>query len=107
MRFLFDHDVAADVAMVLRQRGHDVMELRDALPTDTPDDLVWRHACSEARVMVCCNRAHFLALATTTQTHPGLIVLNRRRSRLAEAAHLLDLLARAGDQGLANNINFA
>lgn len=107
MKFFFDHDVAADVAMVLRQRGQDVVELRTALPTDTSDELVWAHACADGRIMVSCNRAHFLALAMATGAHPGLIVLNRRRTRLAEAAHLLDLLAKAGEQGLANNINFA
>ncbi|MGH8018913.1 MAG: hypothetical protein ACREIA_11575 [Opitutaceae bacterium] len=36
MRFLLDHDVAADVAMILRQRGHDIVELRTVLPPNTP-----------------------------------------------------------------------
>jgi len=57
--------------------------------------------------MVSCNRAHFLALALATETHPGLIVLNRRRTRQAEASHLLELIAKAGAQGLLNNVNFA
>ena len=43
----------------------------------------------------------------THQSFPGLIVLIRRRSRHAEGAHLLQLLARSGASGLANNINFA
>ncbi|MGH8019181.1 MAG: DUF5615 family PIN-like protein [Opitutaceae bacterium] len=107
MRFFLDHDVATDVAMVLRQRGHDVVELRTVLPPDTPDEVVWAHAGQDGRVMISCNRAHFLALATATETHPGLIVLNRRRTRLAEAAHVLELIAKAGEQGLVNNINFA
>lgn len=107
MRFLLDHDVAADVAMILRQRGHDIVELRAVLAPTTPDEEVWAHACADGRIMVSCNRAHFLALATATERHPGLIVLNRRRTRLAEAAHVLELLAKAGEQGLVNNINFA
>ena len=107
MRFLFDHDVATDVAMVLRQHGHDVIELRTVLPPTTSDKDVWAHACIDGRIMVSCNRAHFLALATATQTFPGLIVLKRRRTRVAEAAHLLNLLTNAGEQGLSNNINFA
>jgi len=57
--------------------------------------------------MLSCNRAHFIALALATGTHPGLIILNRRRTRQAEAAHLLELLGKAGAQGLVNNINFA
>jgi predicted nuclease of predicted toxin-antitoxin system len=107
VRFFLDHDVPADVAIVMRTRGHDAVQLREVLPTDSPDEAVWLHACRDGRIMVSCNRAHFIALAVATDTHPGLIVLNRRRTRQAEAAHVLELLAKAGAQGLANNINFA
>jgi hypothetical protein len=37
----------------------------------------------------------------------GLILLFRRRTHQAEAGRLLALLANAGEQGLANNVNFA
>jgi predicted nuclease of predicted toxin-antitoxin system len=104
---LLDHDVPADVAMVMHQRGHDVVELRNLLPTDTPDEMVWARAGSDGRVMVSCNRAHFLALAMATQAHPGLIILVRRRTRQAECAAVLGLLRRTGESGLANNINNA
>ncbi len=107
MRFFLDHDIPADLAIVLQTRGHDVVQLREALPPTTPDEVVWAHACGDHRVMISCNRAHYVALALATAAHPGLIVLVRRRTRQAEAAHLLDLLAKAGEQGLANNINFA
>lgn len=59
------------------------------------------------RIVITCNRAHFLALATATETYPGLIVLNRRRTRTAEMSHVLTLLKNGGEQGLANNISFA
>jgi hypothetical protein len=58
-------------------------------------------------VLITCNRADFLALAEPTETHPGLILLFRRRTHQAEAGRLLALLANAGEQGLANNVNFA
>lgn len=93
--------------MVLRTRGHDVVQLREVLPPNAPDEAVWAHAFADGRIMVSCNRAHFFALALATVAHPGLIVLIRRRTRQAEAAHLLKLLAKAGAQGLVNNINFA
>ena len=87
------------------------MSLRHALPITTPDDEVFRHDQSESRLIVTCNRAHFLALAeqavAVQQSFAGLIVLIRRRSRQAECGHLLQLLRRAGEPGLANNINFA
>ena len=111
MKFLLDHDVPGEVAHLLRHWGHDAVSLRHALPITTPDEGVFRHARSDGRIIISCNRAHFLALAEgaveAQQSFPGLIVLIRRRSRQAECAHLLQLLRQAGETGLANNINFA
>jgi predicted nuclease of predicted toxin-antitoxin system len=107
VRFLCDHDVATDVARVLRVRGYDVVELREALAPDRPDAEVWAYACSQGRVVITCNRADYMTLAAATPVHPGVILLFRRRTHQAEAARLLALLANAGEQGLANNVNFA
>ena len=107
MKFLCDHDVATDVARVLRARGHEVTELREVLPSDTPDAAVWAHACAQGLTLITCNRADFLALAEATETHPGLVLLFRRRTHQAEAGRLLALLAKAGEQGLVINVNFA
>lgn len=107
MKFLCDHDVAADVARVLRARRYQVTELREVLAPDTPDAVVWAHACTQGLILITCNRADFLTLAKATEAHPGLILLFRRRTHQAEAGHLLALLKNAGEQGLANNINFA
>jgi predicted nuclease of predicted toxin-antitoxin system len=111
VRFLLDHDVPAEVGHLLRHWQHDVLPLRLALPVTAQDEAVFRRAQAEGRLIVSRNRAHFLALAEgamrTRQPFPGLIVLIRRRSRLAECAHLLQLLRRAGEAGLRNNINFA
>jgi predicted nuclease of predicted toxin-antitoxin system len=107
VKFLFDHDVASEVALVLRARGHDVVELRDVLAPDAPDPDVWAHAVADGRIVITCNRAHFTKLATATEKHPGVILLFRRRTHQTEAGRVLVLLKNAGEQGLANNINFA
>ncbi len=107
MRFFLDHDVPDDVGVVLQTRGHDVVRLREVLPITTPDEAVWVHVCQTGRVVISCNRAHYLALALAAPEHPGLIVLIRRRTRQAECAAVLWLLQRAGETGLLNNINFA
>jgi hypothetical protein len=39
--------------------------------------------------------------------HPGIVILIRRRTRPAEIAGLQTLISGAGEQGLANNVNFA
>jgi hypothetical protein len=57
--------------------------------------------------MVTCNRNDFLALAAHNSRHSGLIILIRRRSRQIECAKLAVLLRRAGEVGIAGNVNFA
>ena len=107
MKFFLDHDIPEDIALLLRHWGHEVTRLRDVLPISTPDPDAWAYAGTHGLLVITCNRAHFLALANATAVYPGLIVLNRCRTRQAERAHLLGLLRRSGEQGLLNNINFA
>ncbi len=106
MKFLLDHDVPFDLARVLRKAGHDVICLQDSLPVTTTDFEVFSHAQREDRVLVTCNRDDFIPLAGETG-HSGLIVLIRRRSRIAECAAFMGLLDQAGDSGIRGNINFA
>ena len=106
MNFFLDHDVPADVGRVLRLKGHAAQVLEEALPTTTDDLAALRYASSREWVMVTCNRRDFLRLAAT-ERHAGLIILIRRRSRVVECAALLRLLERAGQSGIAGNINFA
>jgi predicted nuclease of predicted toxin-antitoxin system len=107
VKFLLDHDVPAQVAQLLRYWEHNVTVLRVALPVTASDEEVFGHACSQEMILISCNRDHFLALARKTQTHPGVIILIRRRTRQSECAHLSVLLQRAGEEGLRNNVNFA
>jgi len=106
VRFFLDHDVPVDVARVLRQEGHEVLELREALPTDSTDIEVLKYAGENGMFLVTCNRDDFLALAEN-HPNPGLIVLIRRHTRLSECGNLLRLIRNANEAGIAGNINFA
>lgn len=111
MRLFLDHDVPDEVYQLLLFWKHDVQRLRDTLPVVTPDTEVFEHAQAQQRIIVTCNRSHFLELSkqaiAASRPFAGLIVLIRRRTRQAECAHLLSLLRRAGEAGLAGNINLA
>ena len=113
MKFLLDHDVPDEVAQVLKQLRHDVALVREALSAKAHDREIFRHAQTQQRIIITCNRGHFLELARAAfavvppQAFHGLIVLIRRRTRQLECAHLIALLRRAGDSGLSNNINVA
>jgi predicted nuclease of predicted toxin-antitoxin system len=106
MIFLFDHDTPDNLTYSLQALGHQIVRLRDALPVETPDAHILAHARKHEWILVTCNRDDFLALAKS-QPHCGLIVLIRRRTRVAERANLIRLLDKAGESGIRNNINFA
>jgi predicted nuclease of predicted toxin-antitoxin system len=106
VRFFLDHDVPAEIGRVLRQERHEVVELREVLPVQASDNEAFDYACEKKLLLITCNRDDFLQLAAGS-SNPGIIILVRRRSRHAECANLLALLARTGEDGLRNNINFA
>ncbi len=82
------------------------MRVAEALGFRTDDVDIWEYACRHDLLVVTCNRQDFLELAGEAPA-TGLIVLNRRRSRQSECAHLLRLIAAAGEAGLRGNVNFA
>jgi len=111
MKFLLDHDVPDEIERVVRYWRHDVKRLREVLPVSTADDVIFDFAQTEKRVIITCNRNHFLRRAREAfqkaRPFAGLIILVRRRSRQAECARLLSLLRRAGESGVSGNINLA
>jgi Domain of unknown function (DUF5615) len=70
------------------------------------DAAVLRFANDNGCLLITCNRDDFLKLAAT-QSHRGIVVIIRRKTRAAERAALLRLLERARESGLRDNINFA
>jgi len=106
VRFFLDHDVPVELARMLRLKGHDLQVLDEVLPETTDDLPALRHAVKGQRVVITCNRRDFLRLART-EPHVGMIILIRRRTRLAECASVPRFLERAGESGITNNINFA
>ena len=106
MKFLLDHDVPDDLSYLLKEIGHEVSLLREALAQDASDPRVLQFAHEHDCLLVTCNRDDFVQLARQ-QPHCGIIVIIRRKSRAAERAALFRVLERAGEAGLKNNINFA
>jgi predicted nuclease of predicted toxin-antitoxin system len=106
MTFFFDQDAPDDLAHWLRHRGHAVTLLREVLPVTAPDEVVLAEARTRGAVLITCNRKDFLELARTHE-HAGMVILIRRRTRQSEIAGMQRLLAGAGEQSLANNVNFA
>jgi predicted nuclease of predicted toxin-antitoxin system len=106
MTFFFDHDVPEDAAFALEAMGHQVVRLRQVLPTTTKDDEVFRFANANDYILVTCNRDDFLSLIGDAP-FSGLIVLVRRPRRALERAALVQLIERVGEAGLRGAIHFA
>ena len=111
MRFLLDHDVPDEVVRLLCYWKHEAQRLHELLPATTADQAIFELAQRERRIIISCNRNHFLNLAREAilkkQPFAGLIILIRRRTRQSDGAHLLSLLRRAGESGVSGNINLA
>lgn len=106
MNFFLDHDVPEDLGRLLRRKGHPVEILREVLPIRTDDLIALHYVVERKQVVITCNRRDFLRLAQT-EKHVGIILLVRRKTRISECAAVLQLLIRAGESGIANNLNFA
>lgn len=106
MNFLLDHDVPAEIGRVLIQAGQRVVHVSDVLNCEATDSEVFEYAVTQQLVLLTCNRDDFLRLALSRQ-HRGLVIVIRRRTRIAECAHVLRLLKAAGAGGIVGNINFA
>ena len=106
MTFFFDHDVPEDAAFALEAMGHQVIRLREVLPTTAKDDEVFRFANANDYILVTCNRDDFLSLIGDAP-FSGLIVLVRRPRRALERAALVQLIERVSEAGLRGAIHFA
>ena len=106
MKFLFDHDVPDDLSYLLQQLGNEVSLLREILPKEASDPTVLQFAHENDFLLVTCNRDDFVQLAIQ-KPHHGIIIVIRRKARVAERLALFHLLENAGETGLKNNINYA
>ena len=95
-----------EIARVLTRAGHDVHLVSVALKRTAPDQEVLGCAIEKEWSLVTCNRDDFLGLVHD-RPHSGLIIVVRRRTRIAECAAILRLIEKAGPQGLGGNVNFA
>jgi predicted nuclease of predicted toxin-antitoxin system len=106
MTFLLDHDAPDDLEYSLQALDHEVTHLREVLPVTASDLEALSYAKTHSMVMVTCNRDDYLQLAAEVD-HCGIIIVIRRKTRVAKRAALVRLIDQAGVQGIAGNVNFA
>jgi hypothetical protein len=97
VRLLIDEGIASDELMArLKKAGHDVERVEKSLL----DDTVWRHAQDARLTLVTANPDDFVALASATPRHHGLLLVYGERDPLKQmrAADIASAIGHVQDQ---------
>ncbi len=78
MKLLLDHCVPNRVAVALASDGHDVIRLRECLPTDSADQVVLQKASELDAVLVTLNGDFADITAYPPAIHRGVVALQLR-----------------------------
>ncbi len=110
MRVLLDEQLSPQIAVLLRQAGHDVLAVADRDDLVGRDDrVIFEAAGVEGRALVTNNIKDFRPLAAewlaTGRTHAGLILVPSARTRTRAAvptlAAAVEAILREHPQGIA------
>ncbi len=78
MRFLLDHCVPNRVGVLLAKAGHEVVQLSECLPADSPDPVVLQKAESLDAVLISLNGDFADITSYPPAGHLGIIALQVR-----------------------------
>jgi len=110
LRLYFDEDVSASIVESLRQRGFDVLSVRDAGRLRLDDDSQLAFAVTEKRAFVTHNRYDFEQLhqryLSEGHEHHGIISAKRRSSDAAVVIKLLALLNDVTAEDMINQLRY-
>ncbi len=84
MRFLLDNNLAAALAALLREAGHDTDHVRDHGMQAATDEEVLAWARQERRTLISADTDFGTLLARTGSPGPSIVLIRRSRARRAE-----------------------
>ena len=96
MRLLLDENVSPAIVRSLAKAGHDVYHARDRGLTGQPDQVIWRRAIDENRVLVTINARHFVRLAEREELHGGLMTFPSGSAPPEQLALIVRAIERLG-----------
>ncbi len=103
-RWLVDENVAPQVTAFLRERGDEILDVKEAGWFGLSDEELLRAARREDRITVTYD-VNFAALKKLEQSHPGIIFLRLRNLRPEAAiAALKGFLEEHGSKDLTNTL---
>ena len=78
LRFFADHCVSNSIIETLRDAGHEVLRLKDHIPTDSPDSVVISKAQDHEAILVSLNGDFADIVAYPPEKYRGIIALQVR-----------------------------
>ena len=81
MKFLIDNPLSPEVAEGLRAAGHDAVHVRTRMLHEAPDEVVFRLALAEARVIVSADTDFGALLVPGRHTRPSLVLFRHGSPR--------------------------
>jgi predicted nuclease of predicted toxin-antitoxin system len=105
-----DEDITGHLAVVLRQRGFDVVAAHEVNLISIDDQIHLAYAAKHQRILLTCNRDDFIRLAhqwaTAGQQHHGIVICPQfSRHQFGELLRfVLNLLNRTAADDLMNTV---
>ena len=78
LRFFADHCVSNFIIETLREAGHDVLRLKDHIPTDSPDSVVISKAQERDAILISLNGDFADIVTYPPEKYKGIIALQVR-----------------------------
>lgn len=110
LRLFFDEDISANIVTNLRQRGFDVLSVREATRLTLDDDQQLEYAVEHKRTLFTHNRNDFEILHNSyiesSIDHFGIIIARRRRNQSIIVRKLLDLIDSTSPEQMVNQLRY-
>ena len=84
MKLLIDNALSYQLAEQLRSEGADAVHVRDMIPVDSPDEVVFECARKENRILVSADTDFGAILANRAERQPSFILLRHDAPVLPE-----------------------
>jgi predicted nuclease of predicted toxin-antitoxin system len=76
MKILVDENIPLVTVSELRRIGHDVSDIRGTKDKGIPDELLWKKACNEGRLLITTNKGFS---QHRDKKHNGILIITLRK----------------------------